>query len=97
QTELLHHDLAKLYFTLGEYDMSQDYYEKLLAQNDIARKAEVEAAITKAQENLNFIKTESEIKELKLEKALLQADKIRIRNLIISGVIAFALILLLGL
>lgn len=97
QTELLNHDLAKSYFRLKEYDKSRNYYEELLTQNDIARKAEIEAALTKAQENLNFIKKESEIKELKLEKDLLQSDKIRIRNMIISAGIALVLLLLLGL
>lgn len=97
QTGLLHHELAKTYFKLKQYDKSKDYYEKILKKNDLDKKAEIEAALIKAQENLNFIKKESEIKELKLEKDLMQSDKIRVRNIIISLVIAFLLILVIGL
>jgi tetratricopeptide (TPR) repeat protein len=97
QTKLLNHDLAKTYFSLKQYDKAKDYYEESLTQNEIDNKAAIATALTKAQENLNFIKKESEIKELKLEKELLQSDKIRIRNAIISLVIAIILMLLLGL
>lgn len=96
QSKLLNHDLAKTYFALKQYDKAKEYYEELITQNDIDNKEAIEKALTKAQENLNFIKKESEIKELKLEKELLQSDKVRIRIIIIFLAIALVLLLLLG-
>jgi len=96
QSKLLNHDLANAYFALKQYDKAKAYYEELLTQNDIDNKAAIEKALTKAEENLNFIKKESEIKELKLEKELLQSDKVRVRIIIVFLVIALVLLLLLG-
>lgn len=97
QTGMLNQDLARSYFSLKEFDKSQEYYEILLEQHKKEKKEEIDAALMKAQENLNFIKKESEIKELKLEKELLQSDKIRIRIVIVFLFIALFLTLLLGL
>lgn len=95
QSELLYKDFAKVHFALKAYDSSQFYYEKLIGLKDAKQKKETASALTKAQENVDFIKNESEIKALRLEKKLLEGDTMRNRIMLFSllfALVAFAAI-----
>ncbi|NUY82240.1 tetratricopeptide repeat protein [Flavobacterium sp. MAH-1] len=89
QTEMLLHDLAQAYHESHQPEKARAIYEELLAMKEQKRSLEVQQAITKAQENINFISKESEIQQLKLEKDVLSANQLR--NLAI-GIALFVLI-----
>lgn len=94
QREMLYVDIAETYFNLENYDSAKYYYEHLLEFKDSLAAVSVEEALIKAQNNLDFVKKDAEINELKLGVLLQQESAARNRIITISLVSLLVLLLM---
>lgn len=85
-------DLAKLNFELGNHAVSKKYYEELISLKDSIYHTEIENTILIAQKDVDFYEKEIQVRDLELDKQILESKRNKER----IGGIAIGLILLLA-
>lgn len=92
QSGKLYREIAKTHFMLNESDSAQFYYELALKTADSLNIRSVSEALEQTKHNLDFLRKESELRELTLKQKVKESNELRIR-LIGVGIIVVLLLL----
>lgn len=92
QSVKLYREIAKTYAVLKESDSAQFYYELALKTGDSLNIRSVSEALEQTKHNLDFLRKESELRELTLKQKVKESNELRIR-LVGVGIIVVLLLL----
>jgi tetratricopeptide (TPR) repeat protein len=83
----LYRDMARTYASMNKLDSAAFYYELGLTTADSLKMQTVSAALEETQNNLEFLRKETEIRELTLQQKIRESNELRVR-IIGTGIIA---------
>ncbi len=92
QSGNLYRDIARTYVARNELDSALFYYELGLTTSDSLKLQAVSEALEQTQHNLDFLRKESELRELTLKQKVRESNELRIR-IIGTGIIVILLLL----
>ena len=95
QSGKLYSDIARTYVSQNQLDSAAFYYELGLTATDSLKMQTVSAALEQTQNNLEFLRKETEIRELTLEQKIRESNELRVRLIgtgIISGLVLLVII-----
>jgi tetratricopeptide (TPR) repeat protein len=92
QSGKLYSDIARTYTSQNQLDSAAFYYELGLTATDSLKMQTVSAALEQTQNNLEFLRKETEIRELTLQQKIRESNEQRVR-LIGIGIIAGLILL----